>query len=74
MDISNIGSIARQQFISKPAGTQSAQAVNLSQEELSMIKEKFPATESSKLELYQPTGGSITENPDSRGNNLDFRV
>lgn len=74
MNISNISSTIQTNSPTKSSGSRAAQAVNLSSEELNMIEEKFPATESSKIELYQPTGGSITENPDSRGNNLDFRV
>lgn len=74
MNISNITSAFQANSASKSSGSRATQSVNLSSEELNMIEEKFPATESSKIELYQPTGGSVTENPDSRGNNLDFRV
>ena len=74
MNISNVTSAIQSNSTNKLSGSRAAQSVNLSTEEQSMIEEKFPATESSNIELYQPTGGSITENPDSRGNNLDFRV
>lgn len=54
---------------------QSVQAQsNLSKAEQRMIADQFPKGSNKKLELYLSSGSSRTENPDARGNNLDFRV
>jgi hypothetical protein len=50
------------------------QQSKLSQAEQRMISDQFPKGSNKKLELYMASGSSRMENPDARGNNLDYRV
>ena len=74
MDIRKVGFVSRQQSVNSASRAKPAASAKLSQEEMSMIKEKFPASDNGKLKLYLATGGHKMENPNARGNNLDFRV
>lgn len=51
-----------------------SQMEKLSDAERSMISDSFPTGQNKKLELYMSSGNTATENPDSRGNNFDFRI
>lgn len=58
----------------RTAGTQKQSSSGLDDAEKSMINKTFPEAKNSLLNLYLSDGHSRTEQPDSKGNHIDFRI
>ncbi len=59
---------------SKSKGLSELIGKNLTDAEQNMINHQFPAGSNDKLELYMNSGDTRTEQPASKGGNVDFRI
>ncbi len=59
---------------SKPTGMAGSVGKSLTDAEQNMIDDQFPTGSNKKLELYMNSGDTRTEQPASKGGNLDFRI
>ena len=59
---------------SRTAETKFKSSSGLDDAEKSMINKAFPEAKNNALNLYLSDGNSRTEQPDSKGNHIDFRI
>ena len=79
MNLDKVNSFAKFYETGNTAPNRTAEAKfkrssGLDDAEKSMINKAFPEAKNSALNLYLSDGHSRTEQPDSKGNHIDFRI